>query len=146
MPQADVVLHPRAPEVEVAVAQADLFGHRCLVRDRKRRRLRFSQNPDLACEHFHFAGRELRVDRVLRSPLHDAADPDDELRPQALGRRHQGLVVAHDDLRQPGAVADIDECHTAEIADAVNPSKQHRLRANIVRAQGAAGMGSSEIA
>jgi hypothetical protein len=93
-----------------------------------------------------FPGRQLRVDRVGRAALHDAGDADHELRAQALGHRHQRVVFADHDLRHPGAVADVEEGDAAEVADAVHPSEQHGLRADVFSAEGAAGMGSREIA
>ena len=45
-----------------------------------------------------------------------------------LATRHQRVVVADDDLRETGAVANVDEGHAAEIADAVHPAEQRRRR------------------
>ena len=144
MAQPDVLLHARAPQVEVPVAEADLLGHGSLVRDRKWRRLRLGEHSDLAGEHFHLACCELRIDRVLGATLYDAGHTDDVLRPQPLRHGHQRLVVAHDDLRQAGAIADVDEGDAAKVAHAVHPPKQHRLAADIVGPKPAAGMGSGQ--
>ena len=56
------------------------------------------------------------------------------------------LVVADHDLRHAVAVADVDEEHAAKIANAVHPAEQHRVRAEIVGAQRAAGVCSCPVA
>ena len=145
--QDDVVLQPRPAQIEIAVLEAHVFGHRRLVGDRKRRRLRLVQDRQLADDDFDLAGRELRVDRVGGAPPHPPADADDELRAQALGLGHQRLVVlVEDDLRDAGAIADVDEQQSAQVADAVHPPEQHDVGADVVRAERAAGVRARQIA
>ena len=146
VPQPDVVLHAGAPQVEVPVAEPHLLGHAGLVGDRERGRLRLGEHADFAREHFDLAGRQPGVDRVFRSALHHADDGHDVLRAEALGDGHQRLVVADDDLREPGAVADVDEGDAAEVADAVHPAEERGLGADILRTEGAAGVCSGQIA
>ena len=82
-----------------------------------------------------------------RAPPHAPAHADHELRAQALGLGHQRLVVlVEDHLRDAGAIADVDEQQAAQVADAVHPSEQHDVGADVVGAQRAAGMGAGQIA
>jgi hypothetical protein len=48
-------------------------------------------------------------------------------------------------LRDPVAIAYIDKRHAAEVANPVDPTKQHRVRADIVRTQCATGMCACQI-
>src|SRR6266851_4354550 len=59
MAQADVALHVRPAQVEIPVAEANVFGYGALFGDRKRRRLRLVQDEDPAREHLDLAGRQL---------------------------------------------------------------------------------------
>ena len=86
-------------------------------------------SADLARQDLDLAGRELRVDGLGRAALHHARDADDELGAQPLGDGHQRVVFADDDLRDAGAIADVDEDHAAEVADAVHPAEQRRRSA-----------------
>ena len=144
MAKADVVLQARPPQIEVAVLEPHVLRHRVVFRDLKWRRLRFVQHANLAREHFHFAGGELRIDRVFRSPLHRARHPDDELGAQPLRHGHQRVVLADDDLRDARAVADVDEGDAAQIANAVHPSEEHDVGADVARAQRTTCVSSSQ--
>jgi hypothetical protein len=144
--QADVVLQPRPPEIQVAVAEPQFLRHRRLLRDLERGVLRLVEHANLARQHFHLAGGDLRVDGVVGPPLDAADDADDIFRAQTLGGRHQRIVVPDDDLGDPRTVADVDEGDAAEIPDAMHPAQQRRIRADIIRPKGAAGVSPSEVA
>jgi hypothetical protein len=101
--QADVVLQARPAQVQIAITQPHVLGHRRVFGDLERRGLRFVEHADLAREDLDVAGRELRVDRVFGSALNGSGDADDELGAQPLGRGHQRVVFADDDLRHAGA-------------------------------------------
>ena len=58
----DVALHAGPAQIDVAVLQAHVFFDVDVVFERKWRRARFVQNPDLRDGEFHFAGRDGRVD------------------------------------------------------------------------------------
>ena len=146
VPEADVLLQPRPPEVEVAVPQAHVLGDGRVVSDLKGWGLRFVEHADFPCEHLDLAGRELRVDGLVGPALHHAANADDVFGPEALGHRHQGVVVANHELRDARAVAQIDERDPAEIADSMDPAEQHDVRADVFGAQRSAGVCSSEVA
>ncbi len=146
MPQADVRLQARTAQVEVAVAQPDVLRHRAVLGDLKRRRLRFVEQTNLAGQHFHFAGRQLRIHRLVSATLHVAGDADDKLRAESLGDGHQRVVFADHHLRDAGAVANIEKRDAAEVADAVHPAKQHDVGADVGGTERATGMRSSEVA
>ena len=146
MPQADVRLQPRPPQIQIAIPQADVFRHRRVFSNLKRRRLRFVQQLQLARQHFHFAGQEFRVHGVRRPPLDEPAHADHVLGAQPLCLREQFVVAAEDDLGHSLPVADIDEKDTAQIADAVNPPEQGGVGVEVGGAELPAGVGSSPVA
>ena len=132
--QADVVLQARPPQIEIAVAQPHVLGHRRVLGDLERRRLRFVEHADLAREHLDLAGRELRIDRVFRSALDRSGDADDELGAQPLGAAISASFSRTTTCDTPGAVADIDEGDAAEIAGsgAHQPPTTRRVGPHVV--------------
>src|SRR5208282_5461175 len=80
MTHAQIALHLRPAQIEIAVLQTDLLGGGILVRDRKWRRERDTQNFRLGGGDFDLAGRQLRVDRALRAPHYASLYRDIELR------------------------------------------------------------------
>ena len=91
------------------------------------------------------AGRDLRVHRLRRARL-DVPEDRDRRTPGAAASRQadERLVVAHDDLRDAVAVADVDEDERAEVADAVHPAEQDDVLADVGGRQRAAGVGARE--
>ena len=87
MAQSDVLLEPASPQIEIAVPQTHVLGHGRVFGDLKRRRLRLVEHADLAGEDLDLAGRELRVDGLVRAALHHALHADDVLRARAAWRR-----------------------------------------------------------
>ena len=69
---------------------------------------------------------------------------DDEFRAHALDALEQRLVAFDDDLRQAVAIADVEEQQRSEVADAMHPSEQHGILADVAGAKRAAGMRASE--
>jgi hypothetical protein len=144
--QDDVVLQPRATEIEIAVLEADVFRHRRLVGDGKRRRLGFVQHGKPADDNLDFAARQLRIDRLGRSPPNRPDHAHDELGPQPLGFVDERLVVhVEDDLRHAGAIADVDEEQPAQIAHAMHPAQKRRVCADMSEAQLAAGVRACQV-
>ena len=128
----DVVLQPRTTKIEIAILQAYVFRHRRVVGDRKRRCLCLVQHHELLHDDLDLAGRQLRIHRLGRAAPHFPDHADHELGSQPLGLGNQRLVVfVEDDLRDPGAVADVDEEQPAEIAHAMHPAQKRRVRANV---------------
>ena len=142
MPQPEVVLQARTPQVQVPKPQPHILGHIRIVGNRERRRLCLVQDADLTCDDLHFAGGQLRVDGVGRAGTHLAGDTHDVLGPQPL-RRPEQRVVDHD-LREAAAITDIDEQHAAQIAHAMHPAKQRDFLSDIGRTYSAARVGSGQ--
>ncbi len=119
---ADVSLHALAAQVEVAVLEADVLVD--LVGpgvDRERRRGRHPQHLDLALADLDLAGRQVRVDRALRSGPHDAGDPHDVLAAHVHG-------VVDDALDHARVVTDVDERQVLAVLPAPGDPSTHRNR------------------
>jgi hypothetical protein len=114
--------------------------------DLERRRLRFVEQTDVARENLDFAGGELWIHRIGRTPLHHAGDADDELGSEPLGDGHERVVLAHHDLRDPRAIADVEKRDAPQIADAMHPSQHDDVVADILRAESSTRMSSLQIA
>ena len=97
VPQDHVARQARTAQIEIAVLQAYVLRHRRVVGDRERRRLRLVEQRQLPHDHFHFAGLELGIDRLVGAAADRAFDADHELGAQALGLGHQRLVVLVED-------------------------------------------------
>ena len=118
---AQVALHALAPQVEVAVLQADVLVD--LVGagvDRERRRRGRAQHLDRAVADLDLAGRQVGVDGALRALADDAGDPHDVLAADVDG-------VVDDALHDAGVVADVDEGEVlAVLAPASHPAAHAR--------------------
>ena len=147
MPQLDVGLHRRAPQVNVAVLQPHFFVGQRRLRGQKRRRLRLVQQQQFFRHHLDLAGRDVAVHGCGVALLDLADDRDHELgaqRGRLVVQARAALAVEHH-LRDPGAVADVNENQVAEVAPAVHPSHEHGARSGIAGAQRAAGVSPSKI-
>ena len=144
--QQQVLLHAGPAQIEVAIPQPHLLRDRPVVGNRERRPPGFIEDPELANEHLDFAGLQLRIDRLRRSALDRPDHRHHELGLQLLGPFDDPLVIASDGLCQPVAIADVEEQQRAEVADAVHPAEQHDLPADVLRPEGAAGVGATKIA
>ena len=60
-------------------------------------------------------------------------DRNHVLRAQPLRQADERLVVAHDDLRDAVAIANIDEDERAEVANAMHPAEQDDVLADVAR-------------
>jgi hypothetical protein len=131
--ERDIVLHPRTPQIEIAVFQPQVLVHLRVVGDREGGHLGVVEQADLARLHLDLAGRHLRVGGLAPDDL--AEHRDHELAAQPLGVRHQPVVLARDDLGKPVPVAQIDEHEVPEIAGAVHPSEEDDLLADVLRGE-----------
>ncbi len=131
--EAEVPLHPVPPQVEVAVAQADGLVDVLLV-ELERERVGTRKDLQLVDLHLDLAGREVRVDRV--------GCPADDL---PLGAEHELVadvvrdvrrvgraVGVHDELKEPGVVAQVDEDETAVIAPSSGPAGERQPLLDLV--------------
>ncbi len=148
MAEAEVALHLRAAQVNVAVLEADFFVLDGFFRGRKRRQARVVEDEQLGGFDLDFAGGHLGIDGVLIAQAHFAHGGDDVLRADlfalgvAVGRQ---LLVEHN-LGDAGAVAKVEKDEVAVVAAAINPAHQHHLLAGIGGAQVAAQMRPFKIA
>ena len=135
VPQLDIAVQSRTPQIEIAVAQTRLFARGHFVFDQERRRLRIVQDVQPRGHHFHFARRNFGI-RFLAAN-HAAFDRDHEFRAQVLGLRVRlriQLLVEHN-LRDSGAVAQIDKNQLAQVAPPMHPAHEDDVFIRIRRAQ-----------
>jgi hypothetical protein len=133
-PQCQALAHRLAPEVEIAVLEAEALvdlGVRLV--DRKGRGLRFRQDAQVARPQLDLARRELRILGTRQAAGDLTLHAHRELRPKpARGRVHlRPLRPVDDDLGDPLAVADVEEDQLAEVAPPVDPARQANLRARV---------------
>ncbi len=129
MAQTQVAQHRLAAQIEVTIAQPELLADRLVVMERRRLRLR--EHRELGGKNFDFAARKVRVDGARR-PLADATlHLEHELGAQALCLgEYLGAVGIEHDLKQPFAIAKVDEDHAAMIAAPVHPTGNGDFAAN----------------
>ena len=126
------LLHPRPPQIEVAVLQANRFVRFELIFDRKRRSFRHGQDIEVVGQHLDLASRHLGV---LRSawPARDLARHanyvfEAQLRGQRFGR-------PYNDLHSAPAVAQVDERNTSMVATTRDPAVQLDVAAFVGRSK-----------
>ena len=144
MPEEEILLHRRPPQVEPAVGEADFFAGELCGPRLEDRRLGLIQNLEIAAHHLDRPGGELRVGGSLGAGADGAADEHDPLRADGPGggERGGGALGADHDLRAPPAVAEIEEDHPLVVADPVDPPAQGHFPTEIVRSQLTAGVTS----
>ncbi len=148
VPQFDVELHGVAAQIDVAIFEAHLFVGQDRVGGKKWQRLGYIQNAQIFDNEFDFSGGNVGIDGVRVALFHGSDRCDDEFVAQGLGFLVNGGVqfVVEDDLRDAGAVAEVDKDNLAEVAAAVDPSHEHNFFASIGEPEGSAHMSSFEIA
>ena len=101
----------------------------------------FLPPAELPDDDFHLSRGQLGIHGVGRSAADTSGDADHELRAQTFRLTHQRLVVlVEDHLRDARAIPDVDEQQSSQVANAVHPAEQHDFRADVVRAECAAGV------
>jgi hypothetical protein len=137
--QRQVALQLLAAEVEPAVPKPKRLVHVLLVElERKRRRAR--DDLELVDGELHVPGSHPRVDGLGRARDDLAARSEDELvadLARELGGGGGSLRV-DDELRDPGAVAEVDEHEPAVVAATRNPARKGDGPADVVGARLAA--------
>ena len=140
MAQHQVVLHGRAAQVQIAVAQAQAFVRPGVIGDVERRRQGAVQHRERSRHHFNVARGHQRVFAARRTPPDVALDLHHPFLPQFIGGlgglgRKFGIA---DHLHHAGAVAQIQEYDPAVVAAASHPPGQSDLGIGVGRTQIAA--------
>ena len=96
----------------------------------------FSTSSSLA-DDFNFARRHLGVDHILAAQPDGAHHGHHILRPHLLGLgvAFRGEIFVQHDLRDAGAIAQIQEDQVAVVAAPVHPSHENYLFAGLLRAK-----------
>ena len=143
--QLQVAMLARTPQVQVAVAQARLFGGGGVVFHHEWRRFGGVQDVQARGQNFYLAGGQVRIGLFAADDF--AFDGGDKFRAKLFGLSvsfGRGVAV-EDNLREAGAVPKIDEDHLAVVAAAMHPAHEHDVRAGIGGAEIAAAMRAFQI-
>ena len=123
MALAQVALHAGAAQVEVTVREAQVFVADFLV-EREGRHLGLVEHGQRVGDEFDFAGGQRGVGLAFQTRRDLAGDGDDILRAQPVRLPGDGGVFLgpEDDLRDAGAVAQVDEDDAAVVAARIDPA------------------------
>ena len=145
--QFDVAMQLGPAQVNIAILQAHLFVGQHRIAGREWQRLAVVQNAQLVGNHLDLAGRDVLVDGVGLAQLDVADDRDHKLgahRGRPVVDLGAGIGSDHN-LRDPAAVAQVEEDEIAEIAPLVHPSHEHNFGAGVGGAQLAAHMSTFQV-
>ena len=140
MPHREVGLHARAAQVEIAVFEPHVFIDVVIGGHDERRRLGAREHLELRDRHFDRTGSEFGIFRAAGTALRAPAYAHDELVAQRFRYfERRGVGRIERDLRDPIAVAQIDEDQSAVIAAAVHPAGELDRPIDVVRAERSTG-------
>ncbi len=117
-------MHPLAPQIEIAVLEADILARTVILCHLKRQHIGGGLQLRAGDEDLDLSRRHLRVDRLGGAGAHVAVDGDDRFHAPFPDRFNQRRTLIDHALRQAKAVAQIDEQNPAMIAHAVDPSRK----------------------
>ncbi len=135
-------MQPLAPQVEIAVAQADILRIFLVAEHGERQFLRIGLHLDAIGMNLDLAGGEVRIDGVGVAADDLALDRHDGFDAQPFQRLERFVGGVGDDLGQAVMVAQIDEQEVAMVALAVNPAREPDSLADMRGAQLAAIVGA----
>ena len=138
------VLERVSPEIQISVFRTDILASVALVLNRERRGYRLVEDIDGAELYFNVACIHLRV---LALALHNLAlYLDDELPSERCCGAYEFFrsVGLDNELRDAVAVAEIDECHSAEFPGFLYPAGEYYLLAHIRDAELSTGVCSEK--
>ena len=138
----DVGVEPFAPQVEIAVFEADFLGIFGLASNRHRQFGGGRLDLDRVGDQLDIAGGKLGVDRPALTRDDLAGDGHNRLDTQPVENVQRLAPGTGNDLGQAVMIAQIDEQHAAMIALAVDPARQARGRVDIGGAQVGASVGA----
>ncbi len=129
-------LHLSPAQVEVAILQAHLFVGDGVFGGREGRRLGLVEQKQFAGDDLDLAGGHVGVVEPLATAADASLDGDDVLRTRGVGFGVGGfdLLVDHD-LRDAGAVAQIEEDEAAVVAAAVDPAHENDILPRVLGAK-----------
>ena len=123
-------------KIEIPVRHSQIFILRFGV-DRERQRVRPIQNAQSAWNDFNVAGGEVWIFRA-RQPRRDVTRNLDHIfatQGMRLLRKRRVFLRTKNNLRQPFAVAQINEDHSAMIARDIHPARESDLLADVAFAK-----------
>ncbi len=121
--EAQVFLHLRPPQVEVAVCQPQFLTRGRRV-ERKGGLRRAGKQRHFSRAKLNFAGRDLRVSCLFIAQAHFALNGDDRLIAELFRERKARLVdepAVEYDLQRAGLIDEVDEQHSAHISFNADP-------------------------
>ena len=145
---SEVLLHLGAAEVDVAVLEADFLVGDGVFGGREGRRLRVVEEEEVVGDELDVAGGHVGIGEAFAAVAEDSRDGDDVLgaRGFGLGVSFGGDFLVEDDLRDAGAVAEVEEDEVAVVAAAVDPAHEGDGLAGVGAAEFAAGVRALERA
>ena len=140
--QPQIPLHPLATKIEVAVAKPQRLLDAFVV-ELERERIRARDDLERIDLQLHLPRGEVRIDGVGRARHDLALRAHDELGTELVGdrRRVRRTFRVHDQLDEPGVVAQVDEDEAAMIPPPVHPPRERDGLALMLGAQLTAGVG-----
>ena len=135
--QQEVLLHFGSAKVQVAVLEAQLFAGFDPVVDQKRGGACRTEDHQLLGRQLDFPRGQIRIDHPFRAFFHRAGHADHILAFQLAGlaQRVAAHVRVEAHLRDPVAVAQIDEDESTVVTATVDPAVQSDPLARVFRAQ-----------
>jgi hypothetical protein len=146
--QAEVALHLSAAQVNVAVFEADFFVLDGLFSRREGREARVVEDEQLGGFNLDLAGGHLGIDGVFGAQAHLADGGNDILRADGftLEVAFGCELFIQDNLRDAGAVAEVEEDQVAVVTAAVDPAHEDDVLTGICGSEIAAQMRTLESA
>ncbi len=120
--QHDVGVQLLPAQIQEAIAQSLLFRNVLAAGDLKRQRLGGRQHVDLVDDDLELAGRQRRIDVLVRAGDDTAGDGNHAFEPGRFGDRERARVRREHTLRDAVVIAQVDEQQLSVIPLAVHPS------------------------
>ena len=132
VPEHDVLLHFRTPQVEIPIPEPNIFVNLDAVLNVERRSLRLVEYPKLGDDDLDLARRHFRIDRLVRTRANGSVYADHEFIAKRFG--FVECLFTHcrfveNNLHQAGTVAHVDKDQSAVIAPTRYPTRQIDLLA-----------------
>jgi hypothetical protein len=136
MAHPEIARHPRPAQIEIAVAQAQIFIRRLGV-DRKRENVGPIENLQFVRHQLNVAGRQLRIFCPWDAGRHFSFYLNNIFMPEVMSFLGELGVLFRpkNDLRQAFAISQIDEDHPAMIAPDMDPAGESGRGADVLLAE-----------